>query len=154
MKIQFYHQKNQGNLPTELQNQIISSDKELMDFPWAAEHWQKIFKHFENYCLVLMLDADKLVGFILGSADPDNFHLLKIVVEKNYRRQGLAQKLFDFLIQWQQKEGKKNINLEVRNSNASAIHFYQKNQFLTLHTQAKFYSSGETALIMQRKLDK
>ncbi len=53
------------------------------------------------------------------------YHVQEIAVDVNYRRQGIAKELFEFMIADAKKRNLKKIELDVWEFNDSAIEFYQ-----------------------------
>ncbi len=77
----------------------------------------------------------------------------KVVVHPDYRRQGLARGLVQYLIEQAIKQSGEFITLEVRESNAPAIALYQKLGFEPVGTRKNFYSAPrENALLMTKFL--
>ena len=57
------------------------------------------------------------------------YHVQEIAVDENYRRQGVAKELLDFMIADTRKRKLKKIELDVWEFNDSAIEFYQATGF-------------------------
>ena len=62
--------------------------------------------------------------------------------------------LLEYIINTAKKRQIKNIFLEVRKSNISAISLYTKNKFEIISKRKNYYSdTGEDALILRREVD-
>lgn len=87
------------------------------------------------------------ISFVLDIAD-----LLSIVVDKNNTRRGIASLMLENIIDYCQKNGIKEIILEVRESNTSAQSLYSKYDFKQISTRKNYYDNIENAIIMKREL--
>lgn len=141
----------------ELRGEDIGALAEIesrsFSMPWSENDFAELLKH--EYCFYLVALADgKAAGCCgytdsLGEANIDN-----VVVAEEYRNMGVAQRLLKELI----RRGKENqihaYTLEVRVSNAAAIHIYKKFGFLSEGIRPNFYEKPvEDALIMWRRED-
>jgi ribosomal protein S18 acetylase RimI-like enzyme len=93
---------------------IIHLDESFFDYPWKRKQWEEI-ENNPNYYIIL----DE-AGFILFHLGIDEAHLLKILVEPNSRKQGIAQVLLQKAIKELEIQ---NIFLEVVEDNDAAIAF-------------------------------
>lgn len=83
----------------------------------------------------LINEEDKAVGWcdiVRRSNQPDDVGYLGIGILKPYRNMGWGTKLIDAAIQDAIKRGFNEIRLEVRASNANAIHTYKKYGFVCI----------------------
>ena len=95
-----------------------------------AELWLKD----KNTLVLTAEDAGELIGYFRGSvekapeyADRDKIGVVDdIFVLKPYRRQGIAEMLFNEALPWFQKKKIKNIELNVDARNKAAIKFWRK----------------------------
>jgi ribosomal-protein-alanine N-acetyltransferase len=60
----------------------------------------------------------------------------------------LKEILIGFIVQLQ-ASGVKEVFIEVRTSNHSALSFYKKLRFEAINTRKKYYSDGEDAIILR-----
>lgn len=92
-------------------------------------------------------DKDNLVGFLHYSKMYETIDIVNIVVDNDYRNQGIATKLINEMIN--SFEDVTNIMLEVNENNTSAINLYKKNNFNVINKRDNYYGS-DAALIMKR----
>lgn len=102
----------------------------------SKDPYEKIYGYF--------LD-DKLVGFLSVSIIYDRAEINYIAVLKEYRRKGIAQKLFDFFLS---SGNISNVSLEVRSDNESAIKFYLKNGFKKVSIRKNYYKDVDGILMV------
>lgn len=135
----------------QLLPEIISMDKNNMKYSWTSATWKNSLLDAH---LILFFSPD--VGFALFQKSPLDsvLHLLKILVVKDQRGAGRAQKLMQesVLISKALHSDVASIYLEVEEGNERAIAFYTKLGFVVLHKKKSFYSDGEGAIFMQKTL--
>ncbi|MGM0452125.1 MAG: ribosomal protein S18-alanine N-acetyltransferase [Thermodesulfobacteriota bacterium] len=97
-----------------------------------------------------------MVGYVCFQLVADEIHLLKIAVEPDWRRQGIAKFLLGRCLETAGQEGFCSVILEVRRSNIGAIAFYRKFDFDVIGIRPNYYvqDSGPTedAMLMRKKL--
>ena len=90
---------------------------------------------------------NEIVGFISSYFDGEIIEVLNFCVDTMFQSKGFGNKLLnDFFNQFDVLSS----ILEVRSSNARAIHVYEKNGFKTIRIRKQYYSNGEDALFMQK----
>ena len=92
---------------------------------------------------------DKVVGFIIATALYETCDILSIVVDPEYRRQGIGTNLIGYLIS-DLGEALKLVTLEVATKNKEALALYDKFGFEVVHTREHYYN-GDDAYLMARK---
>ncbi|WP_339980472.1 GNAT family N-acetyltransferase, partial [Fusobacterium necrophorum] len=81
--------------------------------------------------------------YFLNSIDCQE--IIKIAVNKEHRRRGLATKLLE-------AEKRRPILLEVRESNLEAQEFYKRHGFEEIYVRKQYYrDNGENAIILEKK---
>jgi [ribosomal protein S18]-alanine N-acetyltransferase len=141
------------HIQDDLLAQLYSLDSQFFPYPWDREQWEKTLKAY-SWTLTLGIKDEQVVGFILGLGTPEDevVHLVKILIEPQYRQQGLAEVLFlDQCTLWRDR-GHKSVYLEVEERNQAASLFYFKQGFLMLRRLKDFYGQGRDALAMARDL--
>ena len=90
-------------------------------------------------------EQENVIGFIHFIIFADYIDIVDIVVDKNYQNQGFGTKLLKFLEQFNVKE----IVLEVKETNATAINFYLKNGFAKVGIRKGYYN-GVDGITMKK----
>ena len=94
------------------------------------------------------------LSFLLAWSVADELHLLDMATHPEHRRRGHSRHLLSALVALAQREHKRLVLLEVRNSNAAAIALYESAGFQTTGVRRGYYSdTGEDALEMRITLD-
>lgn len=94
-----------------------------------------------------------VVGYILVRFLMDDMHIMKLAVDKGWRKMGLATALLEAAQREADRRCTALILLEVRPSNLAAIRFYQKAGFRTIGIRPNYYpNTREDALVMSKRL--
>ena len=81
----------------------------------------------------------------------DHQHLVSIAVRANSRRTGIGQALLSAMTQ-RLHEGP--LKLELRKSNRAALDLYLKNGFTQTGMTEGYYTDGEDAITMEKRVEK
>lgn len=143
---------NLKQIDPELLKQIIILDKEQNRWSWAPKDW--ITTPDKECHYISVLHSPSLIGFTLWNLDKVDHraHLLKILVEFHFRKQGLGKKLLESSLLDLKQKGYKTALLEVDVDNSQAIKLYELAQFKIIHRSKGFYSNGSDAFIMEKAL--
>ena len=93
---------------------------------------------------------DKLVGFVHITKLYETMDIVNVVVDDEYRKQGIATKLINYVIDL--FDDIDNVMLEVNENNIPAISLYKKNKFEIINKRNNYYGS-DAALIMKRVVE-
>jgi len=102
--------------------------------------------------LVVARDHAEIAGFGLMQYKTEIAHLILLVVDQPYRRQGVASAIMDWLELMARNSGVFDIELEVRAPNAGAQAFYRKRGYRPLMTMPGYYSNREDGIFMRADL--
>lgn len=123
---------------------IIEIEKTSFSNPWDINVYEKLLKDYETKVFILSFEK-KIVAYAVFLDMVDVYELVKIAVKKEFRNRNIGS---DFLLDIT-KRLKKNIFLEVRESNLQAIALYKKTGFNTINIRKNYYKdTGENAIIM------
>ncbi|GAA3909297.1 ribosomal protein S18-alanine N-acetyltransferase [Litoribacillus peritrichatus] len=135
-------------------NDILRVEQTGYPFPWSQGVFQDCFKP-NYYFLVLESSAIGLMGYSVVSNIVGEAHLLNICIDDKFREQGFGQYLLEQTIAHCISDACELMLLEVRVSNGSAIHLYQKLGFTELGIRKNYYpgeGGREDALVLQLPL--
>lgn len=124
--------------------------------PWSATCYLDELKNTDSIMLRLVSGDNTNIGFIVGRIVAGgevetrcDAEIYNIAVIENERHNGRGQFLLDAFLSACKSRAAVNIWLEVRESNATAIRFYERNGFIRLQTRNHFYSDPrEHAILM------
>lgn len=119
--------------------------------PWSMAAFESSFA--ANGALFLVAEAEngEVCGFLTANAVLDEISIYNIAVKEGFRRLGIASALISEL----EKSEPYRIDLEVRESNASAIALYEKCGFEQVGMRKNFYAKPtENAVLMTKFMNK
>ena len=127
--------------------QIFNLEKEIFkSSAFSKSYLNTLIKGDDSFIYVYLID-DKVCGYLMILDSIDVYEILAIATIEEYRNKGIAQKLLN-------KIKIKNIFLEVRESNQTAINFYKKNKFKEISIRKNYYSEpNENAIIMKLEVN-
>ena len=98
------------------------------------------------------MDGEKLVGYVGSQTVLDGADMMNIAVDASYRRQGIAEKLVQKLVEGVSDKGAICLLLEVRATNDPAVKLYQKLGFVQVGRRPNYYRNPkEDALILRKE---
>ena len=119
---------------------------------WSESLLEQTFEYDYNH-LLLEKRGGKVVGYIIYSDVQGEAELLRIAVDKSFRRQGIADTLMQNMLEELNESGAERVSLEVRAHNISAVSLYKKYGFKDIFIRENYYHDPEDdALIFQLQL--
>ena len=127
--------------------QIFNLEKEIFkNSAFSRIYLDTLIKGDNSFIYVYLIDS-KVCGYLIVLDSIDVYEILAIATIEEYRNKGIAQKLLN-------KIKIKNIFLEVRESNQTAINFYKKNKLKEISIRKNYYSKPtENAIIMKLEVN-
>lgn len=131
--------------------EVAKLEEENFSMPWSVDSFRELVSHPDALYLVAI---DR--GRVCGTSGVRNIsgegEITNVVVREEYRGSGLGQKLVKELLMQGMEMGIEAFTLEVRKSNAVAIHVYEKLGFVSEGIRPHFYEKpDEDAVIMWRR---
>jgi ribosomal-protein-alanine acetyltransferase len=97
--------------------------------------------------------AGRVVGFLIGRQTGEEAEVLNLAVAPGNRRRGKGGGLLKMAVEELRTRGVSRVFLEVRESNATGIAFYEKHGFSKTGRRQGYYRDPcEAAIVMERKL--
>ena len=124
----------------EIKN-IIEIQNLLEEFKQNVGNTINPYLKIIGYCI-----DDKIVGALVYEDIFDRFEVDYIVVDSQYRCQGIATKLLKSIINLKPE----NITLEVREDNIPAINLYKKLGFVVVSKRERYYGNIDGLLMIRR----
>jgi ribosomal-protein-alanine N-acetyltransferase len=130
---------------------ISRLESETFSMPWSAESFLEMIEKEDARYYVAEENGQLLGGcgvlMIVGEGNITN-----VVVAPEMRNKGIGTGLLQYMIDQGQKDGLCAYTLEVRVSNAQAIHVYEKLGFVSEGIRPGFYEKPtEDAMIMWKR---
>ena len=134
-------------------DEVYEIDKASVPIPWSKNSIEEEMNNMLAKFIVAK-DDEKVVGFAMCWYVMDECHIGNIAVLPEYRKQKIATRLLDNLLEDCKKHGTNYLMLEVRVSNQPAISLYKKLGFEETVVRKKYYKNPdgtyEDALIMSK----
>ena len=134
---------------------IAAMSRELIEagLPWTWTPQRVARSLAQPDTLVLgARDGAVLAGFAIMQFGEERAHLSLLAVRPDYRRQGVARRMLDWLCASALTAGIASIQLELRETNLDARRFYLKQGFAETARVPRYYQGAETALRMSRDI--
>ena len=130
---------------------ISELEEETFSMPWSRDAFKEMIEKEDARYYVAELKGQVVGGCgVLLVAGEGN--ITNVVIDKNVRNLGIGTKLLQFMIEDGYMNGLNAFTLEVRVSNAAAIHVYKKMGFFSEGIRPNFYEKPtEDAMIMWKR---
>ena len=131
--------------------QIAELEKLCFSDPWSENSIAGEVGNRLSMWLVA-LDGEKVVGYVGSQTVLGETDMMNIAVDPAYRRQGIARKLIEGLIEALKERGSHSLMLEVRAGNAPAIALYESMGFAVAGKRPNYYRNPkEDAWILRKE---
>lgn len=131
-------------------NQVLHIEARAYDHPWKREHFLDALHC--GYQAQMLLAQDVVVGYFVAMQGVGEAHLLNITVAPEHQGRGYARYLLEMLNHWARAVQAQRVWLEVRVSNARAIHVYEAHGYQRVNVRKGYYpgfgNTREDALVM------
>jgi [ribosomal protein S18]-alanine N-acetyltransferase len=141
--------------------EVLAIERRVFPTPWSLAMFVLELSKQSGICLAatehIEPDAssgasgsERLVGYLICSRYDTVWHVMNVAVDLHRQRMGLASQLLSELYA-RVDDVNARFTLEVRRSNAVAIHLYEREGFRAAGTRRRYYQdNGEDALVMWR----
>ncbi len=132
--------------------QAEAIEKSTFSMPWSYDSILRACRD-DNYICIVCEESNQILGYCLMWTSFDEGNITNVAVAHEWRGQGIGTSIMQAVEQEGTKAGIKIFFLEVRESNAGAIHLYEKCGYKQLGIRKNFYEKPvENAIIMSRIL--
>jgi ribosomal-protein-alanine N-acetyltransferase len=133
---------------------VIAIERRVFPTPWSLAMFVLELSKQSGICLAATrpnaAGEQRLVGYLICSRYDTVWHVMNIAVDRDQQGRGLASALLAHLYELV-GDPHARFTLEVRRSNAVAIHLYEREGFRSAGTRRRYYQdNGEDALVMWR----
>jgi ribosomal-protein-alanine N-acetyltransferase len=133
-------------------DQVMEIEQKVFADPWSRRSYE--FEISGNrFSIPAVLDFQgKIMGHAVVWHVYEEFHIATIAIAPEYQRQGWGKYFLESLLDL--ATDAEYALLEVRPSNYSAIHIYEKFGFVKVGVRRRYYRNGEDAVIMRKDFKK
>lgn len=116
---------------------IMAIEPHIYSHPWTRGNFSDSLQ--SGYSAWVLQLTDEIIGYAVMMMVLDEAHLLNLSIAQSYQKKGLGRCLLEhMLIQARQRDAK-NMFLEVRTSNVSALALYEKTGFNEMAIRRGYY---------------
>jgi len=137
---------------------VLSIEEKNSDYPWSQGQFTTSFENSNNLCYSLSING-RTIGYLIVMLSVETADILNIGIDSEFQRQGHGTGLVNHLIEELKKRDIREILLEVRVGNKSAIQFYKKQGFKEISVRKNYYTKNsknqshrEDGIIMSIKI--
>ena len=149
-----------AELPTRIRamghddlSMVSDIERRSYEFPWSHGVFRDCLLA-GYYCLALERDG-RVVGYGILSVAAGEAHILNLCVDPNYRSLGYGELVLDAILAQSRAANVREIFLEVRPSNVTALALYRKKGFHRVARRPAYYQASEgreDAAVLAKKL--
>lgn len=133
--------------------EVLQIERDSFEYHWTEEDFLSCLR--QRNCIGMVSEAEgQVVGFMIYELHKTRLHILNFAVASEYSRQGIGGQMIDKLISKLSQQRRKDITLEVRETNLPAQLFFQDEDFMAVGVLRNHYEdSVEDAYVMRYRLD-
>jgi ribosomal-protein-alanine N-acetyltransferase len=138
--------------PSDVAAVTAISSEGLEAARWTESGYREALQ-WPGIVAMVCIDKGKVSGFILGRQVADEAEILNVAVTRSSRRRGEGSNLLKTAVDQFRERRVKRVYLEVRESNAVGIAFYEKHGFCKTGQRPGYYREpAEAAVLMEMNL--
>lgn len=121
---------------------IVSDiERRSYEFPWSHAVFRDCL--LAGYVCIVLERGDKVAGYAILSIAAGEAHILNLCVDPTYRTLGYGTRLLTEILDRAREAEVREVFLEVRPSNASALSLYRKQGFRQIANRPAYYQAKE-----------
>ena len=134
-------------------NEVLQIERDSFDFHWTEEDFFCCLRQRTRIGMVAE-HAGQVVGFMIYELHKTRLHILNFAVAPDFCRTGIGTQMVDKLVSMLSRQRRKELVLEVRETNVVAQFFFQEMGFWCKETLRDHYDdSAEDAYVMSYRVD-
>ena len=132
---------------------VSDIERRSYEFPWSHGVFRDCLLA-GYHCVVIERDS-RVAGYAILSVAAGEAHILNLCVDPNYRSHGYGERMLDQILLRARSADVREIFLEVRPSNQTALALYRKKGFHQVANRPAYYQAQEgreDAAVLAKKL--
>jgi ribosomal-protein-alanine N-acetyltransferase len=121
--------------------QVSDVERRSYEFPWSHGVFRDCL--LAGYHCIVIERAEQVVGYAILSVAAGEAHILNLCVNPKYRELGYGERLLNSIVEYAVSTEVREMFLEVRPSNESAIALYRKKGFRQISYRPEYYQATE-----------
>ena len=118
-------------------------------FDWTKEQLKDCISD-KSMIFLIKHQGNETIGFLIAQNLVDSINILLIATKNEFQKLGIASELILELEKISKEQNINKIWLEVKETNTSAVKFYENQNFKYLTKRKRYYKEGEDALIYEK----
>ena len=133
--------------------EVMDIERSCFEFPWTEEDFLSCLR--QRNCIGMVAEhGDEIVGFMVYELQKSRLRIMNFAVSAKTRRQGVGVQMMQRLVDKLSQQRRKEIILEVRETNLEAQLFFKGQGFRAVSVLRNHYDdTTEDAYYMQYRLD-
>ncbi len=136
--------------PEDIPDLVSVTEESSQAASWSKESYEELCTS-EGFLAFVSERAGSVSGFVVGRQVADEGEILNLAVRRQNRRKGEGQALLAAVLEQLHGRGVRRVYLEVRESNETALAFYQKQGFAKSGRRPSYYREPEEAAVLMEK---
>ena len=132
---------------------VSDIERRSYEFPWSHGVFRDCL--LAGYQSIVLIREDRVAGYGILSVAAGEAHILNLCVEPEFRAYGYGERILDEMLFRARSASVREIFLEVRPSNETAIALYRKKGFHQVANRPAYYQANkgrEDAAVLAKKL--
>lgn len=129
-------------------NEVLTIESQSFEFPWCEDDFIRCLR--QRNCVGMVAEHnEQVVGFMIYELHKSKLHILNFAVSNGWKRKSIGSQMVQKLIEKLSQKGRKQIMLEVRETNLIAQLFFKSQGFRATSILHNFYEdTDEEAYLM------
>lgn len=132
---------------------VSDIERRSYEFPWSHGVFRDCL--LAGYRSSVLIRDDRVAGYGILSIAAGEAHILNLCIDPEFRSMGYGERLLDTLLSQARATAVREVLLEVRPSNTTALALYRKKGFFQVANRPAYYQSHEgreDAAVLSKKL--
>lgn len=132
---------------------VSDIERRSYEFPWSHGVFRDCL--LAGYQSIVLMREDRVAGYGILSVAAGEAHILNLCVEPEFRAHGYGERILDEILFRARSASVREIFLEVRPSNETALALYRKKGFHQVANRPAYYQANkgrEDAAVLAKKL--
>ncbi|MGI9234500.1 MAG: ribosomal protein S18-alanine N-acetyltransferase [Woeseiaceae bacterium] len=132
---------------------VSDIERRSYEFPWSHGVFRDCL--LAGYRSTVLIRDDRVAGYGILSIAAGEAHILNLCIDPKFRSMGYGERLLDTLLSHARATSVREVLLEVRPSNTTALALYRKKGFFQVANRPAYYQSHEgreDAAVLSKKL--
>lgn len=131
---------------------VSDIERRSYEFPWSHGVFRDCL--LAGYQCITLVREDRVAGYAILSIAAGEAHILNLCIDTEFRALGYGERMLDEMLFRARAESVREIFLEVRPSNETALRLYRKKGFHQIAARRAYYQADdgrEDAAVLSKK---